>query len=127
EWNTDKIAVIDAEKPIPFDIKVKENIIRIPRSSEKPEIIDLEIFGNGNLLGGRSVSLMVSSSMEPSLGLVNMTAKFAEEKISFTGVDTKKVQLVIDTYSAPSGNYTLAVSATDGAVTKSAFVDLMIN
>jgi len=127
EWNADKIAVIDVEKPIPFDIKVKENNIRMPRISENPEIIDLEIFGNSDLLGGHSVFLMVSSSMEPSLGLVNTTAKFTEEKISFTGVNTKRVQLVIDTHSAPSGNYTLAISATDRLITKSAFVDMTIN
>ncbi|MEM3143203.1 MAG: hypothetical protein QXW91_01040 [Candidatus Nitrosotenuis sp.] len=126
EWNADKIAVIDAEKPIPFDIKVKENNIRIPRSSEKSRIIDVEILGNGKLVY-RPITLMISSSMEPSLGLVNMTAKFTEEKISFTEVDTKRVQLMIDTHSAPSGNYTLAISATDGSVTKSAFVDMMIN
>ncbi|MFN3655089.1 MAG: hypothetical protein ACK4TO_07160, partial [Candidatus Nitrosotenuis sp.] len=126
EWNADKIAVIDAEKPIPFDIKVKENNIRIPRSSEKSKIVDVEILGNDKLMN-HPISLMVSSSMEPSLGLVNMTAKFTEEKISFTEVDTKRVQLMIDTNYAPSGNYTLAISATDGSVTKSAFVDMMIN
>lgn len=126
EWNADKIAVIDAEKPIPFDIKVKENSIAIPRSSEKSKIIDVEILGNSKLVY-HPITLMISSSMEPSLGLVNMTAKFTEEKISFTEVDTKRVQLMIDTHSAPSGNYTLAISATDGSVTKSAFVDMMIN
>ncbi|MFY9300274.1 MAG: hypothetical protein WAO91_03705 [Candidatus Nitrosotenuis sp.] len=127
EWNADKIAVINAEKSIPFDIRAKENRITIPRISEKSEIIDLEILGNDDMLRDHSVSLMVSSSMEPSLGLVNMTAKFTEKKISFTGVDTKRVQLMLDAHSAPSGNYTLAISATDGTVTKSIFVDMMIN
>jgi streptogramin lyase len=126
EWNADKIAVIDAEKPIPFDIRVKENSIIIPRISEESEIIDVEIIGNDKV-ESHPISLMVSSSMEPSLGLINMTAKFTEEKISFTGVDTKMVRLMIDTHSAPSGNYTLAISATDGSITKSVFVDIVIN
>lgn len=126
EWNADKIGVIDAEKPIPFDIRVKENSIAIPRSSEKSKVIEVEVLGNDRLVN-HPITLMVSSSMEPSLGLVNMTAKFTEEKIFITEVGAKVVQLMLDTNSAPSGNYTLAISATDGSVTKSAFVDMMIN
>lgn len=124
EWNADKIAVIKTEKPIPFDIKAEEKTITIPRSSEGSRIIDLEILRNENY--ERPISLMVSSSMEPSLGLVNMTATFTEQEISFDGTSNKRIQLMITSNSAPSGNYTLAISASDGFVTKSAFVEMTV-
>lgn len=126
EWNANKIAVIDTEKPIPFDIDVKERLITIPRISEKSKIIDVEILRNDGLFEDRPISLMVSSSMEPSLGLVNMTAKFSEEKISLVGINAKKVKLSIDSNSTPPGNYTLAISIADGFVTKSVFVDMIV-
>lgn len=124
EWNANKIAVIDAEKPIPFEIRVEEDSITIPPSGAS-KIINLEVTRNDNT-ETRPISLTVSSSMEPSLELVNMTATFSEEKISLGETNSKRIQLIIDSLAAPSGEYTLAISATNGLVTKSAFVSMVI-
>jgi hypothetical protein len=64
--------------------------------------------------------------MEPSLSLVNMTAKFSNDRISPSKIENSKIQLFIDSNFAPAGNYTLAISATDGLITKSVFVDMVI-
>lgn len=131
EWNTDKIGVIDTNKPLPFDIMANVTNITIPRTSEgKSIIIDVNVFKKGNLLidETRPISLITSSSMDPSLRLVNVTATFTKEKIFLTEInEQEEVQLLINSYFAPSGNYTLAISATDGFVTKSVFIEMIIN
>lgn len=131
QWNTDKIGVIDAEKIIPFDIIANVTNITISGTSGgKSTIIDVKVFKKGNLLIDETqpISLFTSSSMEPSLRLVNVTATFTKEKIFLTEIiEQEEVQLLINSYSAPPGNYTLAISATDGIVTKSVFVEMMIN
>ena len=74
-----------------------------------------------------AISFVVSSSMEPALGLINMTAKFSNDMISPSEIGDSKIRLLIESDFAPIGNYTLAISATDGLITKSVFVDMMIN
>jgi hypothetical protein len=129
EWNTDKIGVINRNISIPFDIGTDIHQVIIPKNTHKKSImIDFTIHKNQNSTSEKPISFVVSSSMEPSLGLVNMTAKFSNDRILPSMIeDSKKMQLLIESNSAPMGNYTLAISATDGLITKSVFLDMIIN
>jgi len=128
EWNTDKIGVIDRDISIPFDISTDISQITIPKNTAgNPVMIDFTIHKNQDVTSEKPISFVVSSSMEPSLSLVNMTAKFSSDRMLPSEIKDSKIQLSIDSSFAPIGNYTLAISATDELVTKSVFVDMMIN
>jgi len=128
EWNTDKIGVIDRNISIPFDISTDISQITIPKNTAgKPVMIDFAIHKNQEIVYEKPISFVVSSSMEHALGLVNMTAKFSNDMISPSEIEDSKIRLLIESDFAPVGNYTLAISATDGLITKSVFVDMMIN
>ncbi len=128
EWNTDKIGVLDRNISIPFDISTDIRQITIPKNTAgEPVMIDFTIHKNQEIVSEKPISFVVSSSMEPALSLVNMTAKFSNDKISPSDIEDSKIRLLIESNFAPIGNYTLGISATDGLVTKSIFVDMMIN
>ncbi len=128
EWNTYKIGVIDRNISIPFDISTDISQITIPKNTAgKPVMIDFTIHRNQDVSSEKPISFVVSSSMEPALGLVNMTSKFSNDTISPSEMKDSKIRLLIESNFAPVGNYTLAISATDGSITKSVFVDMMIN
>lgn len=133
EWNIDKIGVVDGNKPIPFNIIVNATKVTIPRNSnEKATVIDLTILrehdSSLNVNETNPIFLRTSSTMDPSLGLVNITATFTKEMIFLNEINkSESVQLLINSNFPPSGNYTLAISATNGEVTKSVFLDLIID
>ena len=128
EWNADKIGVINRDVSIPFDISINTSQITIPKNTDrKPSIIDFTIHKNQDMPSETPISFVVSSSMEPSLRLVNMTARFSQDTILPSEIMDSKIQLLLNSNFAPVGNYTLAISATDGKTTKSIFVDMRIN
>ena len=132
EWNVNKIGVIDGNKSIPFDIIVNSTKVRIPRNSNgTTTVIEVTVLKEDdsplNVNETNTIFLKTSSTMDPSLGLVNITATFTKEMIFFNETTkSESVQLLINSNFPPSGNYTLAISATNGEVTKSVFLDLII-
>lgn len=125
EWNTDKIGAIDA-KTLPFGLKVEVSQITMS-GKNGTTAIDLEITGSETLRNNANLSLKATSSMDPASRLLNMTAKFSKENISLSAHKTEKVTLYLESHNAPAGNHTLGISATDGAATKSIFVNLVIS
>jgi streptogramin lyase len=82
------------------------------------------------------ILLNTSSSMSPSGKFVNMTASFLPSPIiEFSNVQLNSnninevetnVELRLSSYSnTPRGNFTLGISATDGKVTKTDYVDII--
>ncbi|MEX0763669.1 MAG: hypothetical protein WEC35_03960 [Nitrosopumilaceae archaeon] len=129
EWNTDKIAVVDLNIPVSFDIFSDTDKIVLSGSNNTADI-DVKITRKSFDLSNGSnniVYLRASSSMEPAAGFVNVTVNFSTDTINFTSNETTQVYLHLQNDAAPLGNYTLAISATDGAVTKSIFLDLIVN
>lgn len=129
EWNTDKIAVVDRSIPIPFNIHSGVTKVVLSNHNDTAKI-PIKVTKNDNIVipsSNKMVSLKVSSSMESAAGLVNMTGIFSNNTIDLTEIkkDTT-LQLTLQNHYAPSGNYILAVSATDGSVTKSIFLNLVI-
>ena len=62
--------------------------------------------------------------MEPNAGLGNVDVKFSVNPVDLS--KTHQVQLLLRNDSASPGNYTLGISAYDGKVTKTIFLDLEI-
>ncbi|MGQ0637767.1 MAG: Vgb family protein [Nitrososphaerota archaeon] len=129
EWNTDKIAVVDLNIPVSFDIH--SNVDKVVLSGVNDTTnIDVELIRNDSSIVSNNsnniVSLKASSSMMPNGGFANVTASFSRDTINLGEIKETEVGLSLQNDSATSGNYTLVISATDGIVTKSIFLDLEI-
>jgi streptogramin lyase len=150
EYNHDKIGVVDRTVPIPFNIhpsmhkKVVFNSLTTSRD-QKQMPIDFEITKNSNILTNSSiifnntssseiVFLKASSSISP-YGLLIGNATFSKNFVDLTKIkDKTHLQLLLtldgelnSAINSDIGNsYTLGVGATDGAVTRSFFLDFSI-
>lgn len=121
EWNADKIGMIDGHTKIPFDVSVGNNTLTLGPD----ETASLSFFINGtNPLTNNVLTLNTSSSIIPDASLGNLTVKYASEKIDLT--KTNAVQLYVHNGGVNPGNYTLGLSASDGFVTKTVYVEITI-
>jgi streptogramin lyase len=123
EWNTDKFGMVNNTIPLPFDIHSEVNKIVLSNESFQQQTLNIEISKN-NLVKNNFIFLNASSSIESNAGLGNMSIKFSDDVIDLTKMHT--VQLLLQNNSVPPGNYTLGISASDGMVTKTIFLDLQI-
>ncbi len=120
EWNTDKVGVIDGHVPIPFQIKLDTNhIVLTPHNLDAS--IDVEIQSSANSHG---VFLNASSSITTTAELGNLTATFSPNVVE---MNDQKVKLSLHDGGVAPGNYTLGISASDGYVTKTEFLDLYVS
>lgn len=128
EWNVDKIGMIDRSIPIPFNIHTP--VDKVVLSKGQQATIDVEIAKNLNQpkKSHNVIFLNASSSMEAAAGFVNMTADFSANVVDLTKInETEQIHFVLRNYSAQPANYTLNISATDGTVTRSIFLDLIVD
>ena len=123
EWNTDKFGMVNKTIPLPFDIHSETNKIILDNGTYKQQTLRIEISKN-NIAKNNLVFLNASSSIQSNAGLGNLSIKFSEDVIELTKTHT--VQILLQNNSVPSGNYTLGISASDGMVTKTIFLDLQI-
>jgi len=127
EWNVDKIGVVNLCLSVPFEIH--SNLDKVVLGSGSSQEIDIEVSVNPIPVGSNytPVTLNASSSMEPAAGFVNMSAKFTGgSTLNLTKTSKQNFKLLLEDYSAPPGNYTLGISATDGVVIKTIFLDLVV-
>jgi streptogramin lyase len=126
QWNLDRVGVVDHAIPLPFDIK--SNLTKVLLSDKNTTAtINVEISGNDSVSQNHMVFLKVSSSMMPDGGFANMTGNFTVSSVDLSKVNQDvPVQFILQNQGANAGNYTLGISATDGIVTKTIFVDLNI-
>ena len=122
EWNTDKIGLVDRNTPVQFGISADVKRIVLENTS-KENIINLEISGQ-NPRNFNRVYLNASSSITSTAGFGNMKAKFSSDVLDLSLTHT--AQLFLQNHGVPSGNYTLGISASDGFVTKTIFLDLVV-
>lgn len=128
EWNTDKFGVVDKSIPPPVDIKIKEKKIIIS-SQNGNGAIDFEVIKNeAASIVNDTVFLGVSSSASYTSDVVNMTAAFSQNVLDLSEMGQKTpIRLELQNHGVKNGNYTLGITATDGIVTRSVFVDLIID
>jgi streptogramin lyase len=122
EWNTDKVGVINGHVQVPFEISSKTKQITLS-SSKTDGIVDLEISGNSYHSNG--ILLNASSSITPTAELGNLTVRFSSNMVDLT--QDSKIQLFLHNGGVSPGNYTVGVSASDGFVTKTTFLNLSIS
>jgi len=123
EWNTDKFGMVNSTISPPFDIHLEVNKIILNNDSSKQQILNIEISKN-NPVKNNIVFLNASSSISPNAGLGSLNVKFSDDMVDLTKMHT--VQILLQNNSVPPGNYTLGISASDGVVTKTIFLDLQI-
>jgi streptogramin lyase len=120
EWNTDKIGMINGHITIPFDLSL--NTTQITLEHGKTGVVDLEIKGDANLSG--RLYLNASSSITSTAELGNLEVKFSSNDVDVSHDGT--VQLFVNGDKVAPGNYTVGISASDGFVTKTKFLDLSV-
>ena len=123
EWNTDKLGRIDGHVQVPFSISADTNRVVLNSDASKAVTVNLTINGQSPYSANR-VYLNDSSSMAPAAGFGNVDASITPNTLDLTS--NHNAQLVLRNYSAPPGNYTLGISVSNGAVTKTIFLDLVI-
>lgn len=120
EWNTDKVGVINGHIPIPFEINL--NTTQITLGHHGTAVIGLKIMGNTH--NSDRLFLNTSSSITPIAALGNLTAQFSSNVI--TPPQDAAVQLTLSDGGVDPGNYTVGISASDGLVTTTKFLDLVV-
>ncbi|MDE1726981.1 MAG: hypothetical protein KGH89_06905 [Thaumarchaeota archaeon] len=123
EWNTDKMGKIDGHVQVPFSISADTNKVVLSPDASKEVSVNLKITGQSPY-STNHVFLNASSSMVSNAGFENIDVKLSPDTIDLSS--SHGAQLVLRNYSAPPGNYTLGISASDGIVTKTIFLDLVI-
>lgn len=123
EWNTDKIGRIDGHTKIPFSISASTKTVVLNPDASKPAEVDLKVNGTSPF-SGNVVNLNASSSMELAAGFGSVDVSIEPGSIDLDSNHDAK--LFLTNYSAPPGNYTLGVSVSNGAVTKTIFLGLVI-
>ena len=123
EWNTDKIGLVNGKTAIHFGISANADKIMLRNNTSQENIVNLEVSGQSPY-SSNEVFLNASSSITPTAGFGNMTVKFSSNVIDLSL--THRAQLFLQNHGVPAGNYTLGISASDGFVTKTIFLDLVI-
>lgn len=119
EWNTDKIGVVDGNMPIHFDLNL--NATQIALSHDKIGAVDITVTGASHY--SDTLSLNASSSITPTADLGNLTVQFSSNVASPShGI----IHVLLNGSRVNPGNYTVGLSASDGFVTKTKFLDLHI-
>ena len=121
EWNTDKVGVINGHIPVPFEIIPSKKEITLG-SNKLDDTINLEI--QGDLIHSTTVSLNASSSITSTAELGNLTVRFASDVVDLS--HDRQVMLYLHDGGVQPGNYTVGISASDGYVTKTVFLNLTI-
>jgi hypothetical protein len=140
EYNYDKIGVINRDIPIPFGIKsVQRNIVMSSSgpAQSKPTTVNIEIIpkpinsSSGSIATGEdTLSFKTSCYMTAFGSLKNITTEFSPTALNLSGL-TENIPLQLqlrfeEGKQIASGNYTIGVSATDGTVTRTNFVNLIV-
>lgn len=126
EWSEDKIGYVDRSVPIPFDIHTSDKQIVIEKGQTVQ--IDIEVIRNSELeLFNNTLSFNASSSAVISGVLLNATVSFSPSAIDLSKVSNMQaVTLELKNEGIRQGQHILAVSATDGAVIRTVYLELVV-
>lgn len=124
ELNTDKFGVVDASIQPPFAIQSTMNRIVLGNDSSS-RIVDIEVSKTSTSDDSQRVYLNASSSTDQAGGFFKISANMSSKYIDLKD-ETEHAKLYLKNLSVPAGNYTLGISASDGTVTRTIFLDLII-
>ncbi len=120
EWNTDKIGMINGHVPISFTIHLDDT--RIILHQDKSVVVNMDIPSNEH---PETIFLNASSTITPTAELGNLDVKFSSNMVNTSHDNDIKIS-ILDNGVLP-GNYTLGLSASNGLVTNTKFIDLTIS
>ncbi len=120
EWNTDKIGVVNGHVVIPFEINL--NATQITLKNHSTNVVALQVMNYMN--SSNQLFLNASSSITPTASLGNLSIQFSSNIVTLSHNST--VQLTMRDGGVDPGNYTVGISASDGMVTTTKFLDLSI-
>ena len=132
QWDANKIGVVDRVKPLAFDIHSDlTKVVFSGNGTMQTSTINVKVSRNDNGIsskdGLKTIFLKASSSMATDGGFDKIAANFTENSFDLSKMNQPVlVQLVLKNNGAKSGNYTVGISASDGLVTKTIFLDLNI-
>jgi virginiamycin B lyase len=126
ELTEDKIGYVDRSVPIPFDIRTPNKQIVLEKGQMAQ--IDIEVARNPEVhLFNNTLSFNASSSAIISGVLINATVSFSPGLIDLSKMNsTQIVTLELKDEGMQKGQHMLAVSATDGAVVRTVYVELVM-
>ncbi len=132
EWNTDKIGMVDRSVTVPFDINTDaRKIVERENNLENKSMLYVTVTKKFSSWSGNSsniVYLNATTAPDPLTGYTNMTMEFSPSVLDLTKIDkTASDILYVKKNPDESFNSTLIISASDGIVTKSIFLDLDVN
>ncbi|MGI0066025.1 MAG: virginiamycin B lyase family protein [Nitrosotalea sp.] len=120
EWNTDKVGVINGHVSVPFEINL--NSTQMTLSPFSTPVVDLKIMGDAH--GSNPIFLNASSSITPTAELGNLIVKFSSHVVTLP--HDASIQVSMSDDGVAPGNYTVGISASDGLVTTTKFLDLSV-
>lgn len=125
ELTENKIGFVDKSVPMPFTVNTQEKQVLIEKG--KSATVNLEVSRNPKVkLFNNMLTFNVSSSISSSGQLVNSTVRFSQEHVDLSKVNgTQLLRLELKDEGIQAGQYTLAVSGTDGVITKTAYFNLI--
>jgi hypothetical protein len=121
EWNTDKVGMINGHVPIPFTINLDD--ARITLHKGKDVAVEMKIPSNPS--HPETITLNASSTITPTAELGNLGVKFSSNMVNTSSDNDIKIS-ILDNGVLP-GNYTLGISASNGLVTSTRFIDLTVS
>jgi virginiamycin B lyase len=126
ELTEDKIGYIDRSVPIPFDLRTHNKQIVLEKGQTAQ--IDIEVTRNpGVRLFNNTLSFNASSSAIISGVPINTMISFSPAQIDLSKMNsTQIVTLKVKDEGMQKGQHILALSATDGAVIRTVYVELMV-
>jgi streptogramin lyase len=124
EFTEDRIGYVDRSVPVPFDIRADDRLIIEEGQAAR---ISIEVTRKpGVELFNNTLSFGVSSSVTVSGVLANATASFAPEYVDLSAADSQDVVLEIADQGMPKELHMLAISATDGAVVRTVYLEMVV-
>ena len=129
EFYLDKIGMVDRSIPVPFDISFSSDNI-IVNKNDITVVVDFTVRINhdGTPIRNNEIFLKKSSSIVATAGFGNVTAKIEPDHFVVSGLESFEGKLILDEIqNMESGNYTIAISATDGTVTKTDYALLNVH
>lgn len=125
ELNTDKFGVVDAGISPPFVIGSNTSSVVLSNDSSVKSIINIKISKDKMQSDTQRLYLNASSSLDQAGGLFKIDSQFSKKYVDLND-NNEYAQLYLRNLGAPSGNFTLGISASDGTVTRTIFLDLIV-
>jgi len=128
ELYTDKIGVVDVSVKIPFDIRVEQDKFILSKAENDFEVdFTINVEDSDVPIRNNTLYLKKSSTIVASGGFGQMTSAFNVNSFSVNAIEKFQGKLFLSEYrNLDNGNYAIALSVTDGTVTKTTFFDLII-